>query len=205
MTAPEVIPAPVVESGIPVPLPKARGRDKPKLIDLKDKVAAACKTAELLMLHTKGAKRLTDEDVSDEQRALIYEMIKGYAEDPLKASQVASAPTLAKMRPASLIMVDTILQEFSERVVIDSVSIRNLVTNKLLLETDNKDAKIRLRALELLGKISDVGLFAEKHIVDVNHKTDQELHTSMRGKLNRILQAQDEAASGEAIDVVSEQ
>ena len=43
-----------------------------------------------------------------------------------------------------------------------------LVTNKLLLESENDDPRIRIRALELLGKISDVGLFAEKSRVTLN-------------------------------------
>ena len=43
-----------------------------------------------------------------------------------------------------------------------SAHISGMVTNKLVLESENPDPRIRMRALELLGKISDVGLFSEK-------------------------------------------
>ena len=64
---------------------------------------------------------------------------------------------------------------------------RHLVTNKLLLETENPDAKVRLRALELLGKISDVGLFAEKTEVTVTHQTSDELKQKLRQKLEKLV------------------
>jgi len=39
----------------------------------------------------------------------------------------------------------------------------------VLFRSDCGDTKHELRALELLGKISDVGLFAEKTEINVNH------------------------------------
>ena len=65
--------------------------------------------------------------------------------------------------------------------------IRHLVTNKLVLETENPDAKIRLRALELLGKVSDVGLFAEKSEITVTHQSSDDLRARLRGKLEKIV------------------
>jgi hypothetical protein len=71
-------------------------------------------------------------------------------------------------------------------VVKNSVQIRHLVTNKLILETTNPDARIRIRALELLGKISDVGLFSDRSEVTITHQSTDELKTSLRDKLNRL-------------------
>tara|TARA_B110000503_G_scaffold105940_1_gene158135 strand:- start:608 stop:895 length:288 start_codon:yes stop_codon:yes gene_type:complete len=55
------------------------------------------------------------------------------------------------------------------------------------LEADNPDAKIRLRALELLGKISDVGLFAEKSEVTITHQSTGDLRANLRKKLEKLV------------------
>jgi len=65
--------------------------------------------------------------------------------------------------------------------------VRNYVTNKLLEESENPDPRIRIKALELLGRISDVGLFADKREVQVTHTTSGELRDSLRAKLSRLV------------------
>ena len=64
--------------------------------------------------------------------------------------------------------------------------------NKLLLESENPDPRIRLRAIELLGKISDVSLFAEKTEVTVTHQTTDELRAILRQKLEKIVRPSEE-------------
>ena len=110
------------------------------------------------------------------------------------------------MTPASLIMTNNILQEFGSQVAESAVQIRHLVTNKLLLESEHPDAKIRIRALELLGKISDVGLFAEKSEVTVTHQSTDDLRAKLRSKLEKLVNPPVEAEDaiildGEEIDV----
>ena len=85
----------------------------------------------------------------------------------------------------------------------------HLVTNKLLLETENPDAKVRLRALELLGKISDVGLFAEKSEVTITHQSTDDLREKLRSKLTKLANPVAEMDTaviidGEALDVDAE-
>ena len=91
------------------------------------------------------------------------------------------------MTPASLVLTNNILQEFGQSVAENATQIRHLVTNKLLLESENPDAKIRIRALELLGKISDVGLFAEKSEVTVTHQSTDDLRANLRSKLEKLV------------------
>ena len=67
------------------------------------------------------------------------------------------------------------------------MQLRHLVTNKLILDSDNADGKIRIRALELLGKISDVGLFTERSEVVVTHQSSSELEERLREKLRRLM------------------
>ena len=81
-----------------------------------------------------------------------------------------------------------------------ATQVRHLVTNKLLLETENSDARHRLRALELLGKISDVGLFAEKSEVTITHQTTDDLRAKLRGKLEKLVNPPVEIEDATIID-----
>jgi hypothetical protein len=90
------------------------------------------------------------------------------------------------MTPASLIMVRSVLDEFGHAVVEKATHIRHLVTNKLILESDSPDPKVRIRALELLGKISDVGLFSDRTEITITHQSTDELKQTLRDKLNKL-------------------
>jgi hypothetical protein len=61
-----------------------------------------------------------------------------------------------------------------------------LVTNKLIIETENADPRVRLRALELLGKITDVGLFTERKEVTVTHQNTGDIQEKLREKLEKL-------------------
>jgi hypothetical protein len=76
-------------------------------------------------------------------------------------------------------------------VVKNALQIRHLVTNKLILETASPDPRVRIRALELLGKISDVGLFTDRSEVTVTHRSTDELRNSLREKLQSLKQQND--------------
>jgi hypothetical protein len=79
-----------------------------------------------------------------------------------------------------------VLQRFGHSVVESSLQVRHMVTNKLIQETDNPDPRIRLRALELLGKITDVGLFTERSEVTVTHQTSDDLRAKLKSKLQKM-------------------
>ena len=56
--------------------------------------------------------------------------------------------------------------------------------------------------MELLGKISDVGLFAEKSEVTITHQSMDDLRDKLRGKLEKLVQPVDDIAEGDYEDVV---
>jgi hypothetical protein len=77
------------------------------------------------------------------------------------------------------------------------------------LESDNPDARVRIRALELLGKISDVGLFAEKSEITVTHQSTDDLRDKLRGKLAKLVNPEEYEPNviildGETVDIDSE-
>jgi len=68
-----------------------------------------------------------------------------------------------------------------------AVRIREFTKNKLLLEAENPDGRIRIRALELLGKMKDVGLFTDRIEITHKTKTDDELNAELSLKIERYM------------------
>lgn len=153
-------------------------------LDLKARASAACNTiAELdIGKAVSEPKKLTNGD-KDAAAAVAG----AYADDPEAASKQISPQRMARMTPEAILAAGKILDEFSHSVVQSSVQIRLLVTNKLILESENPDPRVRMRALELLGKISDVGLFSEKSEVKVSHQSADKVRERLRNKITKIM------------------
>jgi hypothetical protein len=146
-------------------------------LDLRERAQAACAAAEALGL---------DVEIGNEDRESAEKLAKAYAADPENVSKQVTTKRASQLRPAVLVGTRQILDEWSQKVVEHALEIRYLVTNKLITETENPDPRVRIRALELLGKISDVGLFAEKHEVSVTHQTTDDLKATLREKLAKL-------------------
>tara|TARA_Y100000816_G_scaffold73244_2_gene49272 strand:- start:848 stop:1429 length:582 start_codon:yes stop_codon:yes gene_type:complete len=150
-------------------------------LDLPKKMEAAATTAVELAEHG------LEIEVTKEDQDNAAKLVAAYAEDPEGTSKKVTLKKAATLTPASLILTDSILKEFGQSVVESSLHIRHLVTNKLVLESENPDARIRMRALELLGKISDVGLFSEKSEVTITHQSTDDLREKLKGKLEKLV------------------
>jgi len=183
-----------VEPDLSIPFPD----DNPVLANFIEKAQAACNTAELLELDMEP----TEQDLSTAEKA-VYAV----AENEEKANK-----KLVKQdqKPAVYKSVKSILDEYSLRVVDNAMQIRLLVTNKLILDSDSPDDRTRLRALEMLGKITDVGLFTEKSEVTITHRSTEDLVSSIRNKIHRLMHPDDVTdvkaveVNGEAIDIDAE-
>jgi hypothetical protein len=123
---------------------------------------------------------------SDEDREAAATLTKAYAANSEKTSKAVTTQRASSLTPASLQSLRTYLDEYGRQVVDHAVEVRHLVTNKLLEESQNPDPRIRIRALELLGKVSDVGLFTEKYEVTVTHQTTDDLRHKLREKLQKL-------------------
>ena len=184
------------EIGIPI------SADMPYL-DLKVRAEAACNTALLLAEH--GLDITPNKEDKDVAAGIAID----YAENPEKTSKTLSVTRSSKLTPASLVLTNSILQEFGQSVAESATQIRHLVTNKLLLESENPDPRVRIRALELLGKISDVSLFAEKSEVTITHQSTDDLRAKLRQKLEKLVNPPKELGApivfeGEVIDIDAE-
>lgn len=159
------------EVGIPLPLPS-----KEKFGDLRDRIEAACNTASLLKSQGADYGELTEADKEE-----AAEVVQAYAKGQ------TSARPVAKMTPEAVIYTKSILDEYGHRTAESATQIRHLVTTKLIQETENADPRIRMKALELLGKVSDVGLFTDKTEVTVTHQTSDELKSKLKSKLEKLI------------------
>jgi hypothetical protein len=162
-------------------------------VDLPVLAAALRNSLVELSKHGLDVPPPTAEDVANAEGLLV-----SYASNPEVVAKAISAKRIGMMTPAALRHVDHLLKQFGSAAVGDAVQIRAYVTNKLLEESDNPDPRIRMKALELLGKISDVGLFAERTEVTVTHQTTEDLRETLRAKLGRLVK--DDAVDAEVVD-----
>jgi len=69
----------------------------------------------------------------------------------------------------------------------DVFQLRTYITNRLVEISGCGNTKDELRALELLGKISDVGLFVEKSEINITTTSPAQIEHAIKEKLNRLL------------------
>jgi len=93
--------------------------------------------------------------------------------------------------PGTVVHIKAILDEYDKVVVQTAAQLRTYVTNKLIVDSTNPDPRIRLKCYELLGKISDVGLFTDKTEVTMRHRPTEELEQLLRERLMKTLDAAD--------------
>jgi hypothetical protein len=87
----------------------------------------------------------------------------------------------------ALVHLEAILSEYDKSLLNAAARLRSYVTNKLLIETIDGDAKVRIKALELLGKISNVGLFSERIDLNITHRTVDEIDEELDSVLEKYL------------------
>ena len=151
-------------------------------MDLRERAEAACNTATFLEGYGLNVTP------TDTDKATAAVMAESYAVDPEKTSKKVSSARTTTLTPASLIQTGAILKEFGQLVATRAAEIRHTVVNKLILETENPDARVRLRALENLGKIAEVGLFTERKEITVTHQNAADLRAKLKEKLEVLKQ-----------------
>ena len=160
------------ELGIPLPFDTT----PEELTDFREKAHALCATVEELIKN--GAEvEVTDNDKSTSHHLLTANNL----------------PNPKDMTPGTILNLEAMLCEWDQEVLDVARRLRNYVTNKLIAESNDPDPKIRIKALELLGKVSSVGLFAERVDVNVTHRTITDIEIELKKTL--------ELYGGKKIDV----
>ena len=93
--------------------------------------------------------------------------------------------------PAAVQHLVGMLTAYDWEFVNQAKELRGYVVSKLVEETQSTNANIRLKALGLLGKVTEIGLFTDKIEVKKDVLTDSELDKRIKDKLNRFMQVVD--------------
>jgi hypothetical protein len=160
------------------PLPDDFDSEEPTSFEKRVKIAAA--TAKILL--EAGAEiPSTPEDKKEAE-----DVFKAFT-DPNSTQATTSAINKALSVPSTVQHLYAMLQDYDHQVIDEAVQLRRFVTNKLLEDSGHTDARHRLKALELLGKISDVGLFTDKTEITIHAGSIDNLEDQIRSKLFKIL------------------
>lgn len=145
-----------------------------------DEVQVAANTAELLV--ELGAPLEVDPETAHREKELLEAVVKHKKKAPLERINTAYAAS-------------AFLRTYGQQAAFDVNIARAALTNKLMEIANCGEIKYELKAIELLGKHSDIGLFTERSEITVTHRTPETLEGEIINRVKRLLNA-------EVIDVV---
>ena len=129
-------------------------------------------------------------------RATLQELMSDGAEVPLSQedSKVAHeifagqrSLSVARTPPGAILKLEALLDEYDHEFLGANRRITNYVTSRLLEESQDEDPKVRLKALELLGKRRGVNLFSDQLEVTVKQKTTADLEGELVTLLEKYM------------------
>ena len=91
--------------------------------------------------------------------------------------------------PVAATAARAFLAEYGRNMALDAVEVRTALTNKLLEIANCGETKFELKALELLGKHSDIGLFTERSEININYNSADSLEKAIKDRVKRLLNA----------------
>lgn len=140
----------------------------------EDALAVAGNTAELL--EQLGAPIEVDANTLKKEQELINKVVREKDTAPLTNLPVA-------------IGTASFLRAYGQSLALDINLVRASITNKLMEIANCGDTKYELRALELLGKHSDIGLFTERSEITINYNSPESLEAAIKERVKRLLNA----------------
>ena len=109
--------------------------------------------------------------------------------------------SLAQVKtPQAVRHLVTMLTAYDWEFVERAKELRGYTVAKILEECENPSASIRLKALALLGKVTEVGLFTDKIEVKKTEMSDAEIDSKIKEKLNRFMGVVDVTDVGDVLE-----
>ena len=161
------------------PIPKNLQEEVADTLQENARIAA---TTAALMYELDMPFEMTEED-EEAARKLFAEVDK--KRKPNQPASAVNPPSLYQGNVA--LKLGALLNEYDKRVVLDATQARTYIMNRLLEISACGEAKTELRALELFGKMSDVGAFTEKSEVTITHRTSGDIKEVLKEKITRLL------------------
>jgi hypothetical protein len=177
-----------------VPYPESLDSEEPTT--LRESMELASNTAEVIK--GLGGQVEHDPDAQDKADAVFkefaeraqqqFEQVKNKGGRPRKypaAPAPNTMPTVYDLPVAD--RISGMLREYNNEFVADAAQLRKVVTNKLLDLASCGDPKIEIKATEMLGKISDVGLFSEKTEISVTYNNTADLDQAIKDNVRKLM------------------
>ena len=89
--------------------------------------------------------------------------------------------------PEEIVNAVAMVSGYQWEFVKQANELRSMSVAKIVKETEHPDARIRLKALELLGKVTEVALFTDRVEVKNTDVSDEELEKRIREKLSKYM------------------
>ena len=134
-----------------------------------------------MLLRELGADFETTPE-EDEQAKQLMAQVDG--EDPSK--EVKKAQNQVVSTPGIALALGGYISHYDQQVIADKIQLRNIAINRLLEMSQDNDQKIAIKAVELIGKASD--LFTEHQEITITHKNSAELQDAIREKIRLLMQ-----------------
>jgi hypothetical protein len=117
--------------------------------------------------------------------ALAQQAFTAMVSNPSPDEQRAAVLNLRT--PAAVRHHVAMLSAYDWDFVEEAKRLRGYVVSKLLDETKHPDAKIRLKSLELVGKLTEVASFTERSEVIHKNENSSEIEERLRARLKSLL------------------
>jgi hypothetical protein len=79
------------------------------------------------------------------------------------------------------------LSAYDWEFVEQAKNLRGMAVAKIIEETNHPDARVRLKAIEMLGRVTEVALFTDRVAVTKTDMTDAEIDKKLQDKLDTLL------------------
>jgi hypothetical protein len=129
---------------------------------------------------------LTDTKVDDQAAAATARNAFAAITNGTTPANIQTALTSMKT-PVAVQRLVGMLTAYDWEFVQQAKEIRGYTVAKLLEETESSNANIRLKALGLLGKVTEVGLFTEKVEIKKTDLTEDEIDRKLKEKLAKFM------------------
>lgn len=139
-----------------------------------DQVAVLANTAELQV--ALGAPLEVTEDTAEREKQLLEAALRSKKIDGFQTQSTAFAAA-------------GFLRAYGSQLALDVAQARSAITNKLMEIANCGDPKFELKALELLGKHSDIGVFTQRSELTINYKNPEDLENAIKERVKRLLNA----------------
>lgn len=172
--------------------------DDPYATSTSNLLSAQAGTVDLLT-QLGSPEHVIREDEAQAARSAFAAVTNPHIPQPLTTTAIL------KLRvPQAVRHLAEMLTQYDWDYIEQAKEIRGYVAAKLVEETRNPDARIRLNALKLLGNLTEVGSFTERIEVTKRDASTDELARTLRARLAGLLQKPPEVQDARTKETMKE-